>query len=121
MTHLSVGGSDYHLMFGLRTRELGFQIFLKDFMMDKDPSHGMEKDHLIQMNEPLKYRGFKAYQSSYRVEPGKPDISIFTVARDPGNPLKYAGAIIMVLGILALFYTKKFSTLKTSDPKLRSR
>ena len=111
---------------------------LKDFIMDKDPGtdrpasfksevvlkdpmKGIEREHLIQMNEPLKHRGFKLYQSAYHVEPGRPDISIFTAARDPGNPLKYTGAIVMVLGILMLFYTKQFSTLKGSDPRLRSK
>ena len=138
MVHTLVGGSNYHLVYGLKTKHLGFQVELKDFMMDKDPgtdrpasfkslvvlkdpTRGIEEEHLIQMNEPLKHRGYKVYQSAYHVEPGQPDISIFTVARDPGNPLKYAGAIVMVGGILMLFYTKSFSTMKASDPKLRSR
>ena len=138
MNHFELGGSDYHVVYGLRNQPLGFQVQLKDFMMDKDPGterpasfkssvilkdpmKGIEREQIIQMNEPLKYRGFKLYQSAYHVEPGKPDISIFTAARDPGNPLKYTGAIVMVVGILALFYTKRFSTLKGSDPKLRSR
>ncbi len=138
MGHFSLGGSDYHAVYGLRTGLLGFQVELKDFMMDtdpgtdrpasfkslvklKDPMRGIEREQIIQMNEPLKHRGFKLYQSAYHVQPGEPDISIFTAARDPGNPLKYTGAIVMVLGILMLFYTKPFSTLKGSDPKLRSK
>ncbi len=138
LIHVPLGDSNYHVMYGLRTKPLGFQVELKDFMMDtdpgtehpasfkslvklKDPMRGIEREQLIQMNQPLKYRGFKLYQSAYHVEPGKPDISIFTAARDPGNPLKYIGAIVMVAGILMLFYTKQFSTLKGSDPKLRSK
>ncbi|MBI3999684.1 MAG: cytochrome c biogenesis protein ResB [Candidatus Omnitrophica bacterium] len=138
MTHALLGESNYHAVYGLATKPLGFQVELKDFMMDtdpgtdrpasfkslvklKDPMRGIEREQLIQMNEPLKYRGFKLYQSAYHVEPGRPDISIFTAARDPGNPLKYTGAIVMVLGILMLFYMKQFSTLKGSDPKLRSK
>ncbi|OGX06853.1 MAG: hypothetical protein A3G87_01490 [Omnitrophica bacterium RIFCSPLOWO2_12_FULL_50_11] len=138
MAHLRLSDFDYHVLYGLGTRPLGFQVELKDFIMDKDPGtdrpasfksevvlkdpmKGIEREHLIQMNEPLKHRGFKLYQSAYHVEPGRPDISIFTAARDPGNPLKYTGAIVMVLGILMLFYTKQFSTLKGSDPRLRSK
>ena len=138
INHMMVGGSDYHAMYGLKTKPLGFQIQLLDFMIDTDPgtdkpasfksevvlkdaSQGIERKQVIQMNEPLKHRGYKIYQSAYHVAPGEPDISIFTVARDPGNPLKFAGAIIMVAGILALFYVKPFSTLKTADPKLRNR
>lgn len=138
MVHAALSGSDFHLIYGLKTKPLGFQVELKDFMMDtdpgterpasfksqvilKDPMRGIEREHLIQMNEPLKYNGFKLYQSAYHVESGKPDTSIFTAAKDPGNPLKYTGAIVLVGGILMLFYTKQFSTLKGSDPKLRSR
>lgn len=138
MAHHRLGEFDYHVIYGLRTRPLGFQIELKDFMMDrdpgtdrpasfksevvlKDPMKGIEQEYLIQMNEPLKHRGFKLYQSAYHLEPGRPDVSIFTAARDPGNPLKYSGAIVMVVGIVMLFYTKQFSTLKSSDPRLRSK
>ncbi len=138
INHLSMGGSDYHVMYGLKTKPLGFQIELRDFMIEtdpgtdrpasfksevvlKDPSRGIVRNQVIQMNEPLKHRGFKVYQSAYHVAQGEPDISIFTVARDPGNFLKYTGAIIMVGGILMLFYVKPLSTLKTSDPKLRNR
>ena len=79
MTHLKLGDSDYHAVYGLGTKLLGFQVELKDFMMDtdpgterpasfkslvklKDPMKGIEREQLIQMNEPLKYRGFKLYQ-----------------------------------------------------------
>lgn len=136
--HISLGGKDYHLVYGLRTLPIGFQIELKDFLVDTDPGterpasfksevilkdvqRGIHRDVLIQMNEPLKHRGFKVYQSGYQQTPGAPDISIFTVAKDPGNPLKYAGAIVMVSGFLMLFYIKPLSTLKTSDPKLRRK
>ncbi len=138
INHISIGGSDYHVMYGLKTKPLGFQIGLRRFMIETDPgserpasfksevtlkdaSRGIRRDQIIQMNEPLKHRGFKVYQSAYHIEPGEPNISIFTVARDPGNPMKYSGAVIMVSGILMLFYIKPLSTLKASDPKLRSK
>ncbi|HLD56557.1 MAG TPA: cytochrome c biogenesis protein ResB, partial [Candidatus Omnitrophota bacterium] len=132
------GGADYHVMYGLKTKPMGFQIELVDFMIDTDPgtnqpasfksavklkdlSLGINRDLVIQMNRPLKHRGFKVYQSAYQQEAGQPEVSIFTVARDPGNPLKYTGAVIMIAGILMLFYVKPFSTLKGSDPKLRNK
>ena len=125
-------------MYGLKTKPLGFQVELKRFMIETDPgserpasfksevtlkdaSRGIRYDRVIQMNEPLKHRGFKVYQSAYHIAAGEPNISIFTVARDPGNPVKYTGAVIMVSGILMLFYVKPLSTLKASDPKLRSK
>jgi cytochrome c biogenesis protein ResB len=125
-------------MYGLKTKPLGFQIKLMDFIIETDPgtdrpasfkslvtlkdaARGFSRDQVIQMNEPLKHRGFKVYQTAYQLAPGEPDISIFTVARDPGNALKYTGAVIMISGILTLFYVKPFSTLKSSDPKLRNK
>ncbi len=138
IAYVAIGGSDYHILYGLKTKPLGFQIELHDFMIEtdpgtnkpasfkslvqlKDPSAGINREQIIQMNEPLKYRGFKVYQSAYQQNSGEPDISIFTVARDPGNGLKYAGALIMIAGIGMLFYVKSLSTLKNSDPKLRSK
>lgn len=138
IVYVTLGGSDYHVLYGLKTKPLGFQIELQDFMIETDPgtnkpasfkslvglkdsSAGINRDQTIQMNEPLKYRGFKVYQSAYQQNPGEPDISIFTVARDPGNGLKYAGTLIMITGIGMLFYVKSLSTLKSSDPKLRSK
>jgi cytochrome c biogenesis protein ResB len=136
--HVALGGKDYHLVYGLENRPLGFQIFLKDFLIEtnpgttqpasfksevtlKDAAAGVERDQTSSMNRPLVHRGFKVYQSAYRQTPGERDISIFTVARDPGNPLKYAGAIILVAGIATLFYVKPLSSMKSGDPKLRRK
>lgn len=138
LTHFELDGKHYHAVYSLESKPLGFQLQLKDFMIDTDPgtdrpaafrssvilkdaAKGIEREHLIQMNEPLKHRGYKVYQSAYHLESGQPDISIFSVAKDPGNPLKYLGATILVGGILMLFYVKPFSTLKGSDPKLRTK
>ncbi len=66
----------------------------------------------ISMNEPLKYGGFTFYQSSFQEdESGRPVMSILSVNRDPGRWIKYLGALIIVLGIIHLFYYK---TLKKS-------
>ena len=70
----------------------------------------------ISMNEPLKYGGFTFYQSSFQEdESGRPVLSILSVNRDPGRWIKYLGALIIVLGILHLFYYKKFK--KASESK----
>ena len=132
-----LGKREMHAVYGLKTMPLGFALLLKDFKMDTDPgterpasfksdvtlkdvAKGINRDLTIQMNEPLSHRGFTIYQSAYQVRPGQPDVSIFSVARDPGIAVKYAGAVIMVGGILLLFYAKPYSTLKTGDPKMRT-
>jgi cytochrome c biogenesis protein ResB len=74
-----------------------------------DDSGGLRRDLTIRMNEPLKHRGFKVFQSGYQQPEGGPEISIFTVAKDPGIPLKYVGAVVLIGGILVMFYSKQFS------------
>ncbi len=59
----------------------------------------------ISMNEPLKYSGFTFYQSSFQEdEMGRPTMSILSVNRDPGRIWKYLGCILIVFGIIHLFY-----------------
>ncbi len=76
--------------------------------------------HVITMNEPLEYKGYKFFQSRYQdlgIEDssGRPvSISTFSVASDPGLGLKYAGSILLGLGITLMFYMKSYSV--TSIP-----
>ena len=59
---------------------------------------------LISMNEPLKYGGYTLYQASYSLRGNQPPVSIFSVNYDPGRMVKYAGSLIMCLGIMVMFY-----------------
>ena len=136
LNEITLGGSHYHIAYNLQAFPLGFQLQLNDFIVETDPgtnrpasfrsnvtlkdvARGIDREQVISMNHPLKHRGFKVFQAGYELSPGKPEISIFSIARDPGNVIKYAGTIIMVAGILMLFYVKQFSTLKSSDPKMK--
>ena len=123
---LRLGSRDYEFVYGLRTLPVGFRLELKDFRIEKypgtnqpasfesdvilkDDSTGSRREVNISMNRPLQHRGFRVFQSGYQQPEGGPEISIFSVAKDPGIPLKYAGSIILVLGTLLMFYTRKFS------------
>jgi len=125
-----LAGVPYTVIYGTRTIPLGFELELKDFMIDyyegttrpmsyksqvvlEDEKEGLTQRALISMNEPLEYKGFKIYQSGYQLgEQGEPDVSIFSIGRDPGIPVKYTGSIIMILGIIIMFYLKRFSHKK---------
>jgi hypothetical protein len=68
------------------------------------------EQHLISMNEPLKYQGLTFYQASFQDGPnGQPIASIFSVNQDPGRWLKYLGSLILSLGVVWLFYSKRKS------------
>jgi hypothetical protein len=66
------------------------------------------------MNQPLDWDGYKLYQSGYKSLGMDPDTnrpvnqSVFTVGRDPGLWLKYAGSTMLALGIACMFYMKAY-------------
>lgn len=116
----------FRVIYGLRTLPLGFRLMLRDFRVEhypgtdqpasfesdvtlKDDFTGTVRDLTIRMNQPLKHRGYKVFQSGYQQVPGQPEVSIFSVAKDPGIPVKYAGALVLIGGILTMFYSRRFS------------
>jgi hypothetical protein len=129
---VSVAGQQFKVSFNVLTRELPFEIKLlrAESLQEKgtqmaatytsyvqlyDKEHGIDgDDHVITMNEPLEYAGYKLYQSGYKLLPFPDENfrpvsqSTFTVGRDPGLPLKYAGSIMLALGIACMFYMKAY-------------
>lgn len=72
------------------------------------------KEIKISMNEPLQRDGYTLYQSSYVLNPGQPPVSVFSVNHDPGRPVKYAGSLILTLGIIifTLMKSRFYNTRK---------
>ncbi len=134
---VELGGRSLKVAYGLKSKPLGFNLKLRDFRMGtnegtQDPASYesmvqltdgqamVQKDHLIGMNQPLKYKQYKVFQASYQLNPGGADWSILAVSYDPGIPLKYAGAIVMVSGILLMFFLKPlFIQKKLATKKLQ--
>jgi hypothetical protein len=124
---IQIGKELFHFMYGEKSMPAGFKLELRDFRVTqypgtddpatfesdvtlKDDSRGLVKEANISMNKPLVHRGYRIYQAGYSQPEGQPEISIFSVGKDPGVPVKYLGAIVMVGGIITLFYTRRFST-----------
>ncbi|MCA9429305.1 MAG: cytochrome c biogenesis protein ResB, partial [Candidatus Omnitrophica bacterium] len=107
---------------------LGFTIRLDDFRLRTYPggsspmsyesdvtvayaeeNSNVQKEVLIQMNEPMDQNGFRVFQSSFIDQPkGDPRISIFSIAKDPGVPIIYTGSIVLCVGIAMMFYGRKY-------------
>jgi cytochrome c biogenesis protein ResB len=68
----------------------------------------------ISMNNPLKYRGYSLFQSSY--VPGDPETTILSVRNDPGTPLVYAGFLIVIAGVVSLFVLRAKATSIRKGP-----
>ena len=64
---------------------------------------------VIQMNEPLRYKGYTFYQSSF-VEEGDKQTTILAVVKNIGRMFPYISSIIICIGIL-IHLVLNFSTL----------
>lgn len=108
-----------------KTYHLDFDLELIDFRMttyqgsEKAKSYESEvrfkdKTTIISMNEPLKHNGWTFYQSSFELPKTKEDpfVSILSVNRDPGRPLKYFGSLLIVTGIILLFYRRRMNKIR---------
>lgn len=118
--------SVYIFSFGNKRIDLGFDIEMKKFEVGRyqGTSRAMSYqsevhvngvgDQIISMNEPLKHAGLTFYQASFQSDPGtgEPTASILSVNYDPGRWLKYIGSLIMTLGVVSLFYFKKYYVKK---------
>jgi hypothetical protein len=110
----------YVVTFGNRRLDLGFSLQLKSFKVGRyqgtmrAASYESVVDvpgignHEISMNEPLKFKGYTFYQSSFNEdERNNPTASILSVNWDPGRWIKYLGCLLIVFGIIHLFYFKR--------------
>jgi hypothetical protein len=70
-----------------------------------DPSRGEDRDVVIRMNSPLRYRGQAYYQASF--EPGD-HVSILQVVRNPTSVAPYAACAMISAGLLVQFLMHLF-------------
>jgi hypothetical protein len=108
-----VSGKNISFAFTNETYSLPFSLSLEKFTKKDYPGTEtpysyeslvkLETDqsvHLISMNEPLKVEGFTLYQASYIMNPGQPPVTVLSVNRDPGRPIKYLGSLILAFGFI---------------------
>ncbi|MBI3891062.1 MAG: cytochrome c biogenesis protein ResB [Candidatus Wallbacteria bacterium] len=120
---LEAGGKKFTLLYRGDRYELPFSLTLLKFKEDKypgstqsatyeskvllkDAEQGRSDEIVISMNEPLLYRGYTFFQSSYI--PGDTYTTVLSVSRDPGKWPTYIGYIFMTLGMLLMFYAKPY-------------
>lgn len=60
----------------------------------------------IRVNDPLEYKGYVIYQSSYDPEAGA--YSGLQIVKDPGIPVVYSGFGALCFGVIFIFYVKPF-------------
>ncbi|MBI3317855.1 MAG: cytochrome c biogenesis protein ResB [Candidatus Omnitrophica bacterium] len=119
---LPLGGHPVMVEYRPEIRELPFSVGLLDFrkidypgtsmaaafesdVEVSDPERGVAMKRKISMNNPLKYRGYSLFQSSY--VQGETEATVLSVRKDPGTPLVYAGFLIIVLGVVSMFVFRR--------------
>ncbi len=115
-------GAEYEIWIGPKTKTLPFAIYLKDFQLVRypgsmspssyksevtliDQEQGIKSDFSIYMNNVLKHRGYRFYQSSFdQDEKG----TILSVNKDmPGTILTYIGYLLLFSSILLSIFNRK--------------
>jgi hypothetical protein len=131
---LFTDSSVYYISFSQKRLDLGFDLYLEEFKMERYPGTHRAATYeslvkkpegdsvLISMNEPLKYKGFTFYQASYQQGPdGAPIATVLSVNHDPGRFLKYLGSIVLSLGVIVLFYDRRRTAKLQLAPKSESK
>ena len=104
----------YEFSIGRAQTVLPFEIELKDFKRELHPGTDMargfssdivikdgdvEWPYLIRMNEPLRYKGYTFYQSSFSLRPDG-EYSVLSVVRNQGRIFPYLASAIIFAGLL---------------------
>ncbi len=134
----SVGDLNFRAWYGAKLLETPFSIKLNDFQLEKYP--GSESaaayasevtviapeetfDYRIYMNHILDYKGFKFFQSSYKIE-GEHEQTHLSVNHDFwGTWITYTGYLILFFGMTIALFVKntRFDYLKKSLVKIRNK
>ena len=111
---ISARDSKYKFLLRRQRRELPFTVELLDFQRDMHPGTDMARayqsrvlirdgaatwESVIRMNEPLRYKGYTLFQSSF-IETEQGDVSVLAVVRNAGRSFPYISGIALCVGIL---------------------
>jgi ResB-like family len=113
-----------------RHTKLGFKLKLLDFSNPKYGGTAMDAryqskvmvvdekgsdKYTISMNQPLDRGRYRLFQSSFIDGPEGEQVSIISVAYNPGTAVIYWGSLIMTIGIMLIFYLPKGNKLSSSE------
>ena len=109
-----IGGHHYKIQIARASRELPFSLKLEKFTQGLYPGSNNAKSYksdvtvidgatqwpsVIEMNEPLRYKGFTIYQSSFDLSGGTA-FTVLNVVENSGRLFPYAASLIMTIGLI---------------------
>ena len=110
---VTVNNRQYYIDIRKRRYPLPFAIQLEQFKEELYPGtskprsyqsqiivndNGVVWPSLIQMNEPLRYKGYTFYQSSFMEGDGKGTTTVLTVVKNSGRLFPYISGIVIAIG-----------------------
>lgn len=67
---------------------------------------GLERDVLISMNKPLRYKDLTFFQSSYYIAPDGTEYTVLAVVKNFGRLLPYISSLWIFLGLIIHFIVR---------------
>lgn len=134
----SIGDLNFRAWYGAKKRHTPFNVKLNDFQLEKYPGSEsaaayaseitvIDKDETfdfrIFMNNILDYRGYKLFQSSYKID-GDHEQTHLSVNHDFwGTWITYIGYFLLFFGLTCILFIKntRFDDLKKSLEKIKAR
>ncbi len=116
-----IGGRVLELAYGKSQRSLPFAVELKDFARTNyagtDTAKAFHSDVIIhdgalswpariEMNQPLRYRGYTLYQSAF-IDRGEGEFSVLAVSKDAGQFIPYLGTLVLTIGLLLHLFIRR--------------
>jgi len=136
-TRLNVDGRNFFFSLRKKRLPLPLRITLKDFRVKYYPNSqipksfesavlisgedGIERDVLISMNKPLRYKEYTFFQSSYYIAPRGDEYTILAVVKNVGRLLPYFSSLTIFLGLLIHFLVMLFNRRKRYNEMQKSK
>jgi len=122
-TLLGVNGQRFHFQLRRKRYPLPFTITLSDFRMEVHPGTEVAKSYeslveikhkelqrevLIYMNHPLRYKNYTLYQASYSIDTLGQERSTLATVKNSGRLLPYISSGIVFSGLVTHFFMMAF-------------
>ena len=125
---ISVNDQTFQFVLRKQQRTLPFKIELLEFKREIYPGTNLAKSYssrvriidgnaqwesLIRMNEPLRYKGYTLFQSSFIGTPNG-DVSVLAVVWNAGRAFPYISGIVMCIGMIIHLLMRRKRKAKTN-------
>ncbi len=124
-TSLQIGQETYQCLLRHKRTTLPLTIKLIDFMKENHPntdiarsykskveieSNGLNRETIIFMNNPLRYKNYTFYQASYSVDAQGRESSTLAVVKNSGRLLPYIASLTTFVGLVVHFLSMAFGS-----------